>query len=88
MADDSQGSGDWFTWAQDMAKQAVSGVLADRNAKRQQDYELAKLRLQALGADGGLYSEGQPKRSAASGDMSGTVLLIGAALVAVMLLKD
>ncbi len=67
-----------------------AGSLLDKwgSAQYVQPYEVQKLQLQALGQTG-YYTEGQPgARVAASGINSSTLLLLGAAVVAVMLLKD
>lgn len=77
---------DWSTWVQD-----VGAGLIDKaaGAKYVQPYELQKLQLEALGGLG-YYNEGQPgARVPAQGGFNPTVLLlIGAAVVGVMLLKD
>ena len=77
----------WEEWFQKVGAQVIGDASA---AKFTQPYELQKLRLQALG-DLGLYTEGQPQQVAPAGlfGMSqGTVLLIGAVLVAVFVLRD
>lgn len=66
------------------------GGLVDKwgTAQYVQPYEVQKLQLQALGQTG-LYTEGQLQQRAALGGISSTtLLLVGAAVVAVMLLKD
>ena len=76
---------DWSTWVQN-----VGSGLIDKAASAQytQPYEIQKLQLEALG-QGGYYNEGTAgTRSAATAGMNPTVLLlIGAAVVAVVLLK-
>ncbi len=70
--------------------QTWAGSLLDKwgSAQYVQPYEVQKLQLQALGQTG-YYLEGQPgARAASTGISSGTLLLLGAAVVAVMLLKD
>lgn len=70
--------------------QTWAGNLLDKwgSAQYVQPYEVQKLQLQALGQTG-YYLEGQPgARTATSGINGSTLLLIGAAVVAVMLLKD
>ncbi len=70
--------------------QTWAGSLLDKwgSAQYVQPYEVQKLQLQALGQTG-YYLEGQPgARTATSGINGSTLLLIGAAVVAVMLLKD
>lgn len=58
------------------------------DAQYVQPYEVQKLQLQALGQTG-YYTEGLPgARAATTGINSSTLLLLGAAVVAVMLLKD
>lgn len=78
---------DWSTWIQD-----VGAGVVDRwaNAKYSQPYEVEKLKLQALG-DTGYYVEGRPGTAQpvrVTGLDTSTVLLLGAAVVAVLMLKD
>ena len=79
---------DWSTWIQN-----VGGSLLEKagSARFVQPYELQKLELEALG-QGGYYREGQPgTRSTGQEAPKGintTVLLIGGALLAFVLLKD
>lgn len=77
---------DWSTWFQNVG-QTVIGAAAD--AQYRYPYEIQKLQLQALG-DSGYYTEGQAVRQTTGlGGISPSVLLIGGAvLVAVLLLKD
>lgn len=77
--------GDWF--------QQQAGSVLDKYATAQftQPYEIQRMQLQAMG-QGGYYTEGQPGMLG-SGTIAGmptsTVLLLGgAALLAIMLLKD
>lgn len=76
---------DWSTWVQN-----VGSGLIDKAASAQyvQPYEIQKLQLEALG-QGGYYNEGKAgTRTAATAGMNPTVLLlIGAAVVAVVLMK-
>ncbi len=85
--DETNGSS-WETWIQGIGSKVI-GSAAD--AKFSQPYDIQKLRLQQLGAYG-LYNEGQPgmvRYGAGIGGIStGTLLLLGAGLLAVMLLKD
>lgn len=80
----------WESWIQGVAGNVI-GKAAD--AQYSQDYELQRLRLQALG-ENGYYTEGQPgtlrpgMAGSVAGIPTGTLLLIGAAVVAIMLLKD
>jgi hypothetical protein len=76
---------DWSTWVQD-----VGAGLIDKAASAQytQPYDIQKLRLEALG-QAGYYNEGQAgTRVAASGFNPMVLLLIGAAVIAVVMLKD
>lgn len=80
---------DWFTWAQDVAGGVISKAA---DAKFVQPYEIEKLRLQALG-DLGVYTEGQPgtRQPAQPAGLTinpTTMLLIGGAVLAVMMLRD
>lgn len=76
---------DWSTWVQE-----VGSGLIDKAASAQYvtPYEIQKLQLQALGQQG-YYREGQAGTMAAgAGFNPAWLLLIGAAVVGVMLLKD
>jgi hypothetical protein len=79
----------WSEWLQKVS----SGVI-DKYASAQwvQPYETERMRLQALGDLGlGYYTEGQrvpmPGQQQFAGINTGTLLLIGGVLVAVLLLK-
>lgn len=80
----------WEQWVQDVAGSVIDKAA---EAKFTQPYEIDRLRLQALG-DLGTYTEGQAgvKPAAQAGTIggmnSGTVLLIVAAVLAVLMLKD
>lgn len=77
----------WETWIQGVGSKLI-GSAAD--AKFSQPYEIQKLRLQALG-DMGYYTEGQAgmiRPGTVGGISSGTLLLIGGALLVFMLMKD
>lgn len=86
---DEQGN-TWESWIQN-----VGGGVIDKwaTATYQQPYEVQKLRIQALGEQG-YYTEGQPGAAQATtqrGGFSlspGTLLLIGGAVLAVVMLKD
>lgn len=79
---------DWFSWAQDAASGLIKAGANYANNQQQQKYEIEKLKLQALGTDG-TYIEGKPNSTQTVAGISPTVLLLaGAALVAVMMLKD
>lgn len=86
---DNQNS-NWESWIQGVAGNVI-GKAADKTYS--QDYELQRLRLQALG-DYGYYTEGQPgtirpmRPGMVAGIPTGTLLLIGAAVVAFVLLRD
>lgn len=79
----------WESWIQN-----VGGGVIDKwaTATYQQPYEVQKLRIQALG-ENGYYSEGQPGTVASAQRQGfaltpGVMLLAGAAVLAVVLLKD
>lgn len=76
----------WESWFQDVAGSVINKAA---EAKWRQPYEIDRLRLEALGSLG-TYTEGQPMQNAQTrGGMSdGTILLIGAAVVAVLMLRD
>lgn len=79
---DSSASG-WGDWLQKTASTVIGGYVGkDTNT----DYQLKKQQLTQLGQLG-YYTEGQTTRAQAQ-SMNGTILLIGLAVVAVMLLKD
>lgn len=79
---------DWSTWVQN-----VSAGLIDKAASAQyvQPYEIQKLQLEALGQTG-YYREGQagtiPPVGGGLAISGNTLLLIGAAVLAVMLMRD
>lgn len=85
--DETNGSA-WESWIQGVAGNVI-GKAAD--AKYSQNYELQRLRLQALG-DMGYYAEGQPgvirQSGTVAGIPTGTLLLIGGAVLVFMLMKD
>lgn len=79
----------WDSWIQQ-----VGGGVIDKwaSATYQQPYEIQKMRIQALGEQG-YYSEGQPGAGAAAKAQGftlspGILLLAGAAVLAVVMLKD
>lgn len=77
----------WASWFQNVAG-GVIGKAADAQYVR--PYDIQALRLQALGTEG-YYQEGQAGTSpaAAGGINTGTLMLLGGAvLLAVVLLKD
>jgi hypothetical protein len=79
-------NGNWASWFQGVAGNVI-GKAADAQYVR--PYDIQALKLQALGSTG-YYNEGQAGTSAqASAGISGTtMLMIGGALLAVVLLKD
>ena len=79
----------WETWFQNVAGSVIDKAA---QAKYVQPYEIDRLRLQALG-DLGTYTEGQAGtmpagQAGAFGLSNGALLLIGAAFVAVLMLRD
>jgi len=86
--DETTNGSSWESWFQNVA----SGV-ADKYASATwvQPFELQKMRIQALG-ETGYYQEGNPSGPAQNGTIAGispgVLLLGGAALLAVLLLKD
>lgn len=79
----------WDSWMQQ-----VGGGVIDKwaSATYQQPYEIQKMRIQALGEQG-YYSEGQPGAVATAQRAGfqltpGVMLLAGAAVLAVVLLRD
>lgn len=77
---------EWGEWLQQQAG-ALVGAWADKEYR--QPYELERLRLQAYG-DIGYYEEGQPgvMRPRQAAMPAGWLLLAGAALLVVLLVKD
>lgn len=77
---------DWSSWVQEVGAGVIDKAAG---AKYTQPYEIQKLQLEALGGLG-YYNEGQAgARVPNTGGFNPTVLLlIGAAVVGVMLLKD
>lgn len=77
---------DWSTWLQNISG-SVIGAAAD--AKYRQPYEIQKLQLQQLGQLG-YYNEGQmiPGQQPGAGINPAWLLIGGAVLVAVLVLKD
>lgn len=79
----------WDSWAQ---QQGAGLIDKWASATYVQPYEIQKLRIQALGEQG-YYAEGQPGVSATTQGQGfkltpGVMLLAGAAVLAVVLLKD
>jgi hypothetical protein len=75
---------DWSTWFQNVSA-GVIGAASD--ARFRQPYEIQKLELQQLGQLG-LYNEGQMMAGQQQGANMTWLLLGGAALVALLILKD
>lgn len=84
---DTSGQG-WAGWFQSVAG-GIAGKAADAAYVR--PYDIAELEIKALGSQG-YYTEGQAGTRATAGGIGGispTLLLLGgAALVAVLILKD
>lgn len=77
---------EWSDWVQDVAGSVIKDA---SNSKYVQPYDVQKLKLEALG-NLGVYTEGQAgiaNKNAMAG-ISPMVLLIGAAVLAVVLLKN
>lgn len=84
--DETSSGSSWETWIQGIGNKIADVAAADKAGD--QNYELQKLKLQQLGQYG-YYTEGQlAMRNGAMGIPTGTLLLLGAGLLAVMLLKD
>lgn len=75
----------WEGWIQDVGKTVVSGYAS---ANWTQPFELEKLKLQAQAQNGGFYTEGQPVSTQRGGISPMILLLAGAAIVAIVMLKD
>lgn len=77
---------DWSTWVQEVGSGLIDKAAG---AKYVQPYEIQKLQLEALGQTG-YYNEGQPgARAQNAGGFNPTMLLlIGAAVVAIAIMKD
>lgn len=80
------GGNSWSEWFQNIAGNVINKA-TDANYVR--PYDVQALRLQQLG-NGGYYTEGMlgARPGNGTGITPGVLLLAGAALVAVMLLKD
>ena len=81
----SSSAGSWESWIQ-----KAGGSLLDaygKNTQYNNDYQLQKLKIQSQNPYGQMYVDGQPVMGM-GGMSSSTLLLIGVAVVAVMLLKD
>jgi hypothetical protein len=80
------GGSNWADWFQSVAG-GVIGKAADAQYVR--PYDIQSLRLQQLGASG-YYTEGMAgtRAAASTGISPGLLLLAGAAVVAVLMLKD
>lgn len=73
----------WEQWFQDVGASVINKAA---DAKFTQPYEIDRLRLEALG-ELGPYTEGQAQTRQDAG-INPTWLLIGAAVVAVLMLRD
>lgn len=80
------GGSSWAGWFQDVAGSVISKAA---DAQYVRPYDIKELQLQALG-DSGYYREGMAGTTkASSATITPTMLLLaGAALVAVLMLKD
>ena len=77
----------WEEWVQDVGGSVIN---AAADAKFTQPYQIQRLQMEALG-EGGYYTEGQAGVKSRAGAISiepTTLLLIGAAVVALLMLKD
>lgn len=89
MGTSSAGGGSWESWIQSAATGLIGVYGANKQAEN--NFELEKLKLQQRGSTGKFFTEGQPTGSGGDGGIaiSGPMLLIGgAALLAVLMLKD
>lgn len=79
----------WEEWIQGVGQTVVDGYAAQQSASQTQNYELQKLKIEALG-QAGLYTEGQAGiKPATAGGINTTALLIaGAVLLGFMMMKD
>lgn len=82
------GGGNWADWFQGVAGGLI-GKAADAQFVR--PYDIASMQFQALG-QGGYYREGMPgvmnRPNSNAGITPGVLLLAGAAVVVVLLMKD
>ncbi|WP_151446722.1 hypothetical protein [Lacisediminimonas profundi] len=84
-----EGGSSWSEWLQGAAKDALGAYAGAYTTRSSQNYELQRLRIQALGADGALYNEGQPRLPSVAGVNTSTLLLLaGAAAVLFMMSKN
>jgi hypothetical protein len=83
--------GDWTDFIQDIGGNWANSAIA---ARYQQPYEIQKMALQQYGTNGIPYTEGQAnvQASAGNGAVSATIpqswLILGAIIVAVMMMDD
>lgn len=87
MGDTTTNAGGWESWFQNVAGSVINKAA---DAQYSQDYELQRLRLQALG-ETGFYTEGQTgtvRTAKVAGISPTTLLLIGGAVVLFMFMKD
>lgn len=79
----------WEEWIQGVGQTVVEGYAAQQSASQSQNYELQKLKIEALG-QAGLYTEGQAGvRPAMNSGINSTALMIAAAvLLGFMMMKD
>lgn len=75
----------WESWIQDVGKSVVGGYAS---ANWTQPFELEKMRLQLQAQNGGYYTEGQPVSTQRGGISPIVLLLAGAAIVAIVMLRD
>lgn len=80
-------SSSWEAWAQNIGGNLLQGYA---NTKFNQPYELQKMQLQAYGngAYGLPYIQGQPNGSATLGIPTGWLLIGGALVLAVVMIKS
>lgn len=76
----------WESWFQRAANTVVNGY--NTSTANNQNYELQKLKLQSMNPYGAYYKDGQPMMGNAGVMTPSTLLIVGAVVVAVMMLKD
>jgi hypothetical protein len=78
---------DWASWVQDIGKKYANSAI---DARYNQQFELDKMKLQALGPLGGFYTEGQAGRpgQVAVNGIPTSWLLIGGLVAVVLLVGD
>lgn len=77
----------WEEWIQGVGQTVVEGYAAQQSASQTQNYELQKLKIEALG-QAGLYTEGQAGVRPATASGTTALMIAAAVLLGFMMMKD